>query len=211
MENEMKVYIINGSNAYRHMFMQMGFQIADRISQADLVCFTGGEDVSPEYYGAAKHKHTYSNINRDDYERTCFKQALNLGKPMVGICRGGQFLNVMCGGAMYQHVSNHGRAHHITDVETGEVVYASSTHHQMMKPSEDGKLVAFSTNGGTREWYEGEVFQSDIAKTDIEVVYYREKNCLCFQPHPEFGTAEFLGLKAYFKSLLERYLVPTLV
>lgn len=203
----MKVCIIDGSNAYRHMFMNMGFQIADRIPDADLICFTGGEDVDPRYYRAGKHQFTFSNIGRDDIEAAKFKQALNLRKPMVGICRGGQFLNVMCGGAMYQHVSNHGRAHHITDVATGEIVYASSTHHQMMKPTEDGLLVAFSTNNGLREWFEGEVFKSDISETDIEVVYYKDQNCLCFQPHPEFGTAEFIGLRDYFKSLLNRYLI----
>lgn len=207
----MKVCIIDGSNAYRHMFMQMGFQIVDRIPDADLICFTGGEDVDPSYYRAAKHQFTFSSVYRDDIESVKFKQALNLGKPMVGICRGGQFLNVMCGGSMYQHVSNHGRAHHITDVATGDVVYASSTHHQMMKPTEEGLLVAFSTNNGLREWFEGEVFKSDISETDIEVVYYKDQNCLCFQPHPEFGTAEFIGLRNYFKSLLNRYLITDLV
>lgn len=106
---------------------------------------------------------------------------------------------------MYQHVQGHTRSHSITDATTGEVVYVSSTHHQMMKPSSKGVLVAFSTLGGGREWYEGNVYMCDVSDQDIEVVYYEENKCLCFQPHPEFSGPEYEGMKMYFKSLLERF------
>ena len=107
---------------------------------------------------------------------------------------------------MYQHVQGHGISHDITDLETGSVVYASSTHHQMIKPSPEALLVASSRIGGAREWYEGEVFKRDVSEQDIEVVYYKDQECLCFQPHPEFGSVEYEELKEYFASLLSRYL-----
>jgi len=117
-----------------------------------------------------------------------------------------QFLNVMSGGRMYQHVEKHTAAHTITDAETGETVYVSSTHHQMMMPAPSGLLVASSSLGGSREWYDGEVFKKDISKEDIEVVYYTHTKCLCFQPHPEFNYAEYDGMREYFSRCVTKYL-----
>ena len=129
--------------------------------------------------------------------------------PMVGICRGGQFLNVMSGGEMYQHVEKHCGYHEIIDVDSGETVLVSSTHHQMMKPSKQGALIAYSNLQGSREWYEGSIFKKDISDQDIEVVYYKHSNCLCFQPHPEFfrPEEELPRMTTYFGELVAKFLV----
>jgi hypothetical protein len=37
-------------------------------------------------------------------------------------------------------------------------------------------------------------------------VFYEHTKALCFQPHPEFNSVEYEGMKAYFRSLLTRYL-----
>lgn len=118
-----------------------------------------------------------------------------------------QFLNVMSGGRMYQHVEKHCGDHLLTDLETGQTVYVSSTHHQMMKPSEKALLVASSTLGGAREWYEGETFTKDVSQEDIEVVYYKHTNCLCFQPHPEFESDAYHGMYDYFTYCVNKYLL----
>lgn len=206
-----KCHIVGGGfGDYTRLFQELGFTIEpsvlnDKLEPVDLIVFTGGEDVTPSLYGAKDHPTTFNNIHRDAIEQQIFTNAVLNNIPMVGICRGGQFLNVMSGGTMYQHVQGHTRSHSITDATTGEVVYVSSTHHQMMKPSSKGVLVASSTIGGEREWFEGDVFMRDVSNQDIEVVYYEETKCLCFQPHPEFYGAEYEGMKMYFKSLLERY------
>lgn len=207
-----KVFIIGGGYDYDRLFTSLGFEIAqgvlnDQLEPVDLVVFTGGEDVTPGLYGAQAHPYTFNSVERDIFEKNIFDNCLLHNIPMVGICRGGQFLNVMSGGAMYQHVGEHTRSHYITDVETGETVYVSSTHHQMMKPSDKAELVAFSTLNGKREWFEGDVYCHDVSTKDIEVVYYQHTKALCFQPHPEFSSVEYEGMKMYFKSLLERYYV----
>lgn len=202
----MNVMIVNGSYDYRRLFESLGHNIVSTLKEAQLVCFTGGEDVTPSLYGDEFHMYTGHNIRRDMEEKSIFDQAYALNIPMVGICRGAQFLNVMSGGRMYQHVEGHTRSHYITDVQTGEQVYVSSTHHQMMMPSPEAVLVASSTLGGSREWFDGQVAKRDVAKTDIEVVYYLRTNCLCFQPHPEFERAEYEGMKHYFASCMAMYL-----
>lgn len=201
------VCIINSSHEYVSLFTEMGYHVisTNDLHNAELVVFTGGEDVTPAFYGSHPHKYTHSNLSRDVEERVIFHKAKKRGIPCVGICRGAQFLNVMSGGEMYQHVSDHCGTHSITDLQTGEVIYVSSTHHQMMKPSENGLLVASSALGGTREWYEGQVFHKDVSTEDIEVVYYDHTDSLCFQPHPEFAGASYEGMKVYFKGLLTRF------
>lgn len=199
-----KFFIVGGFDAaYAAMFREFGMEITDQPGAADLAVFTGGADVSPHIYGAARHPSTGCDPRRDEKEGEAFDEFAMLGVPMVGICRGGQFLNVMNGGAMYQHVTNHVGSHMITDLLTGDNIYASSTHHQMMMPSENAVLVACSAQGGTREWYEGKQFKQDVCKQDYEVVLYEETQCLCFQPHPEFSG--YKECRAYLHTLLQRY------
>ena len=200
------VYIEHSSHDYRELFKLFGFTITDDLEHANLVVFTGGADVSPSIYGDVKHPTSFCDAFRDQKEAKVFKLAKELNIPMVGICRGGQFLNVMSGGRMYQDVSKHTSPHFLTDLDTGEEIYVSSTHHQMMMPSPDALLVASSNLGGYREWYDGAVANRDISNQDIEVVYYDHTNCLCFQPHPEFFEEAFDGMRDYFRSLLSRFL-----
>lgn len=145
----MNVFVVHGSRAYYNMFQNLGHKVVDQEGEADFLCFTGGADVTSSLYGDKSHPATYSDLHRDVVEGMIFKRAITNKKPMVGICRGAQFLNVMSGGRMYQHVQKHAvhPGHHITDLVTGEVVFVSSTHHQMIMPSEKGLLVASSTLG----------------------------------------------------------------
>ena len=69
----------------------------------DGILFTGGHDVSPELYGEALRP--LCDIpcpQRDTLEAALFRLAMEDGKPMLGICRGLQFLNAMLGGTLYQ-------------------------------------------------------------------------------------------------------------
>lgn len=198
------VYIVNGSYAYVMLFKALGFHVSSDIGNSSLVCFTGGEDVTPSLYGDKSHSYTGNNVHRDEMEAKLYRYALSQGIPMVGICRGGQFLNVMNGGRMYQHVSKHTQSHDIVDLQTGETIHVSSTHHQMMMPAAHADVVAVSHLGGTREWFDGEVARRDVSEMDYEVVHYVDTNCLCFQPHPEFDG--YPQMREYFKRLVESLL-----
>jgi len=209
----MNVCIIDGNYQYTKLFADLGFNITpfdinEFHKDANLVVFTGGEDVSPEFYGDSKHATTYSNLFRDEIEYEAFNLCIDHDIPMVGICRGAQFLNVCNGGRMYQDVDKHAVAdgHNITDLETGEVIYVSSTHHQMMMPTDKAIIIATSNLGGYREWFDGTHAKRDISSQDFEVVFYPKANALCFQPHPEFNSPEYEGMKNYFKGLLSKCL-----
>jgi len=180
------------------------------INEADIVVFTGGADVHPFYYGEQPLNTTQWDDERDRMDLDAWNASE--GKLRVGICRGAQFLNVMCGGTLWQHVDNHASIDHtIIDVVAGSRIYATSTHHQMMIPAKSGRLVAYAMEAKTKiahgkEWEKqpgiGEVAFLDPNIRDPEVVMYDEQKCLCFQPHPELWNATE-GLKTYFFNQLE--------
>ena len=67
---------------------------------------SGGGDVAPARYGAtAVHPKTYDvDPRRDEQELALIREFLRAGRPVFGICRGIQILNVAFGGALLQHV-----------------------------------------------------------------------------------------------------------
>lgn len=200
-----KVFIVMSSGPYRNMFLKAGYEIVSRIEDADLVCFTGGEDVTPSLYGEPSHPNTFSNMMRDSFESKIFNLCANTYKlPMVGICRGGQFLNVMNGGKMYQHVSRHCEDHFLT-TSGGEQLMVSSTHHQIMRPAPHGTVLAVANQEGFKQHVgaDGSIVTVEDGEEDEEVVLYKKTRSLCFQPHPEFVGPGYEEMTEYFFNLLE--------
>lgn len=79
----------------------------DEIAQlAGLCCgflLTGGHDVSPARYGQAPLPGLIADCPaRDEMEQAVLAHALAQDKPVLGICRGIQLINVLLGGTLYQ-------------------------------------------------------------------------------------------------------------
>ncbi len=202
----LNVYIVNSSWDYEKMWTSRGHNVVSSLELADLVQFTGGSDVSPELYGE-KNVRSYCDANRDKYEQKIFNHCREVGKAMVGICRGGQFLNVMNGGKMWQHVSNHaiGGTHVVYDHESELTYLCTSTHHQMMIPGLLAEVVGQGIALCRSYQSEGGVYTPDDLgndELDVEVVWYEDTHSLCFQPHPELDDGE---CQEYFFILIERY------
>lgn len=80
-----------------------GADIAQLADLCDGFLFTGGQDVAPQLYGEAM-KPTCGELcpARDTLEQELLNRALEQDKPILGICRGIQFLNAALGGTLYQ-------------------------------------------------------------------------------------------------------------
>jgi putative glutamine amidotransferase len=77
--------------------------IYDRL---DGVFLTGGADVDPGHYGQPRHRHCGpSDMLRDWVDLTLARWAVADGKPLLGVCRGIQVLNVACGGSLHQDLA----------------------------------------------------------------------------------------------------------
>jgi gamma-glutamyl-gamma-aminobutyrate hydrolase PuuD len=160
------------------------------LPKIDLVYFTGGEDVSPDFYGQGVGKFTTFNKKRDDLEYSNFNNVF-YGTPKLGICRGAQFLTVVNGGKLIQHVTNHNTDHNISINNSLEIPITSS-HHQMMfpydLPKEQYELIAHSTYFKSNTYLDGNNEEIKLPKgfLEPEIVYYPNSNSLCIQGHPEW-------------------------
>jgi gamma-glutamyl-gamma-aminobutyrate hydrolase PuuD len=85
-------------------------RIADYVEELDGLVLQGGADVSPLTYGeTAKRPEWNGDRIRDMYEIDLLQEFASGGKPVLGICRGMQLINVAYGGTLYQDLRLHHR------------------------------------------------------------------------------------------------------
>ena len=82
---EIKIYVVGNATNYASWINN--HKLVDNIEDADIVLFTGGEDVDPSLYNSKKHPSTYSNIERDKKEKEVFDK-IKPTQLALGICRG---------------------------------------------------------------------------------------------------------------------------
>jgi putative glutamine amidotransferase len=74
-------------------------------AQLDGLVLQGGNDLAPESYDETPLKPEWAgDAVRDRYEMQLVKAFIDFGKPIIGICRGHQLLNVFLGGTLYQDI-----------------------------------------------------------------------------------------------------------
>lgn len=191
----MKVFVVGSQTGYARFIKDC--ELVDKQENADVVIFTGGEDVTPSMYGCKKHPTTYCNSERDKVEKKAFDK-VKPNQLVVGICRGSQFLCAMNGGKLVQNCRNHaiGRTHEITN---GSLAYQiTSTHHQMQYPfnldKADYTMLYWAGNlsGGVLEG-DGIDPNEVMNHGEPEIVLYHRKGkakCLAVQGHPEMMSSE---------------------
>jgi len=75
------------------------------VAGLDGLVVTGGPDIDPVRYGAARHPKTQPpGTLRDTWDLAVTGHAVRQGVPLLAICRGMQVLNVCRGGTLHQHV-----------------------------------------------------------------------------------------------------------
>jgi putative glutamine amidotransferase len=71
----------------------------------DGLVLQGGADIAPETYGAKAQRPEWAGDRvRDRYEIELFQSFVGKGKPVLGICRGCQLINVAFGGTLHQDI-----------------------------------------------------------------------------------------------------------
>ncbi|NXY99625.1 gamma-glutamyl-gamma-aminobutyrate hydrolase family protein [Streptomyces sp. BR123] len=81
---------------------------AEVLSRVDGLVVAGGPDLDPVRYGAERDPRTGPPATqRDEWELALVGAALAAGRPLLGICRGMQALNVALGGTLVQHIDGH--------------------------------------------------------------------------------------------------------
>lgn len=75
------------------------------ITQLDGLVLSGGTHVHPERYGQQPQVTARYDLKRDATDYWLLEQARLTGMPVLGICRGAQFINVFHGGSLCQNVT----------------------------------------------------------------------------------------------------------
>lgn len=195
MKSIKKVYVVGDQINYANFINNV--ELTNNIKLADIIIFTGGEDVDPSLYNCKKHETTYSNIYRDRQEIDEFNK-IRPDQLVVGICRGSQLTCILNGGLLIQDVNNHSlqSTHKIIEFGTNKIYEITSTHHQMQYPFnllDNCYDLLFVTPVHRSDYYEGD----KISYPDVEpeIVLYHKENfpkCLAIQGHPEYMRKESL-------------------
>lgn len=191
--SELSIVIVGHDAAVRTLFSKRKYNVRTITAlkdpkEYDAVVFTGGADISPYLYGQGLHPKTYPDYARDLREMAVLRRVPRL-KPKIGICRGGQLLNVYSGGSMYQEVDNHKGGHKAKCHLTNKEIFITSLHHQGMKPSSDALILMTASVAKKRETYDDVFDMSTTADGDIEACFYEHTMSYCFQGHPEYSYA----------------------
>jgi putative glutamine amidotransferase len=148
----------------------------DELNTCDALVLSGGVDINPALYGGALD---YANqpekgfrTDRDLFEQSLLKSALEANIPVLGICRGLQLMNVVLNGTLVQDLGDDrlNKIHrggpdkqHAVQIEQGSLLHeltgvnvaqVNSAHHQSIDKPGDGLMVNCRAGDGTIEGIE---------------------------------------------------------
>lgn len=128
----------------------------------------GGGDLDPALYGAPNAGSHPGDPEQDRLELALTWEFLAAGKPVLGICRGLQVVNVALGGTLVQDLPGHSqregidRIHPVTAAEGalaaalwGRRFWVNSAHHQAAAQPGTGLRITARADDGTVEALEG--------------------------------------------------------
>jgi putative glutamine amidotransferase len=120
----------------------------------DGLVLQGGADIAPETYGeTALHADWQGDRVRDRYEIELFQAFVDKKKPVLGICRGCQLINVAFGGTLYQDI--------------GTQVADSLVHRDAAKYEDNFHGVEFVAGSGMARMYDG------MARAKINTIHHQ--------------------------------------
>lgn len=189
-ETYLEVYVAGNRNEqaqFAEMLIHSRCTKAKSPETADLVIFTGGPDVNPALYGEECHYTTRYSDPRDNEDIALYLKCVEQGIPMLGICRGAQFIHVMRGGKLYQDVDEHQGDHHMWDTRKNYCIsIVSSVHHQMVRPGNPGMEVLAECHRSKKRWLNKLICDQTAGHKDIEAFFYRDICAIGIQGHPEY-------------------------
>lgn len=136
--------------------------------------------MDPSYYGQENQGSVDIDRKKDDDELALARQFICAGKPVLGICRGCQVLNIALGGTLHQDIPGHSRVegeeryhpvqvlHPMLRAIYGDSLVTNSSHHQSIDRLGEGLTVLCRS-------------EDDV----IEGVIHKSGRVLGLQFHPE--------------------------
>lgn len=106
MSRDVMVFMIP-TVGHQGMLHPSNIRLRDYAKHLDGLLLQGGADVSPQTYAASEVRAEWPGDRvRDMYELELLHEFIESGKPVLGICRGCQLINVAFGGTLYQDIAS---------------------------------------------------------------------------------------------------------
>ncbi|MCX7614705.1 MAG: gamma-glutamyl-gamma-aminobutyrate hydrolase family protein [Clostridiales bacterium] len=170
------------------------------INLASGLLLTGGGDIDPTLF---REPLLFDNLDldpsRDELELCLAKRFIQQKKPVFGICRGMQIINVALGGTLWQDLPGqlhtyHDETKHPVSVLEGTKLYklfgksilVNSTHHQAVKKAADGMIVSAESDDGV-----------------IEAIEHQHLPIMGVQWHPEVKTEQMPDMLPLFLEFIK--------
>jgi putative glutamine amidotransferase len=143
LEESLAQWVMRDGTAHAYLIPSSPKErIAAIAAEFDGLLLQGGSDVAPETYGETPMKPEWSgDAVRDQYEIALVEEFVARRKPVLGVCRGAQIVNVAFGGTLYQDVTTQ--------------VPASRVHRDWEIYDQNFHEVAFEPGSQLSRLYEG--------------------------------------------------------
>ena len=185
------------------------------ISGYDALILPGGDDIDPVFFHQEMNGTREVDHDLDVTQLTLCREFAEAGKPILGICKGAQIINVCFGGDLIQDMPDGKREHHTyhsglgtgeyheTDIEPesflaklyGEHVVTNSYHHQAIGKVGEGLQVLQKSDDGVIEFLAHKTLPIYASQ------WHPEKNC--WETAKE-GVADGAPLFAYFAEQIRK-------
>ena len=201
---------VNYENAMKElgMFCETSLSVPDTLSYDGLI-LPGGGDIDPRLFGQCVNGSRFFDPELDRIQMAILKAFVLDKKPVLGICKGMQLINIYFGGDMIQHLSankNHeyigkDQLHETTAVRGsfleklyGECFVVNSAHHQAVDCPGQGIKYVQSAKDGVVEGLKHSYLPI------FGVQWHPER--LCFT-HRNKDAVNGAVLLAYFREMME--------
>ncbi|OON60583.1 gamma-glutamyl-gamma-aminobutyrate hydrolase [Massilia sp. KIM] len=163
----------------------------------DGLVLQGGADVAPQTYSETPTRPEWAGDRaRDVYELELLHEFVDAGKPVLGVCRGCQLINVAFGGTLYQDVATNvpealAHVHDLYDAHRHEIVFPQGSTLSRMFPNTRKAVVNSIHHQAVKELGRDIVVEA-YSEPDgiVEAIRYRRADFVMgLQWHPEFHRA----------------------
>lgn len=164
--------------------------LSDEVNTGlDLLVLPGGADIDPSRYGAKPNRYCGKpNLDLEWFDKNMLPRYINeTNIPILGICRGGQTLNVTYGGVLTQHNNYANSPNRVEYVDKLNYIAPQSfLRFTGMSVKELPKMVNGMHHQG---WYQApdgfDIIAVSEAHKNVEAMYNAGRNVLAVQYHPE--------------------------
>jgi putative glutamine amidotransferase len=166
----------------------------DYAAMLDGLVLQGGADIDPTLYGEEPSDSLgATDLLRDRFELDLLRAFVEYGKPVLGICRGMQLINVAYGGTLYQDLTLGGAttySHYLRelyDEHTHELAFREDGWLRSLYPNLTRAHVNSIHHQGVKRLGEGLVVEAWSADGVVECIRAEDHPFVVgVQWHPEF-------------------------